>query len=680
MLGKIINIHSISVIQQSLNSNIYGLTELEFDARPIGAGGVGSLYKIINIDGKTVNGLLAKIIHNVESSVKTYETISILHDKIKNWQESSNKPLFLEYPELCGLPFMAFKGKSSISSDEITVFLTYNLNELGFEDFGADNWNKSGYSEIDFADKLMLCYQYVKAANFLHELKFIHADLKDESIFINLKRPQLAIIDFDGGYNFDKQKFALTIGAINRWASPTWLRFIGIGKYSQEVSTEDRLSEENWVMASAIFELLFSVPPFFFLKNTEVQTISNYLNKNKWPSANADLEDVNMSNLSFHNSLLDVLKGLRESGLGKFIDAFKKIFNAGLDNSSKRLKAIEWKKLLEVACKEFIASPEIVHFVSDKKGINSKDELVKFSWKMKYSTKVYLNSELQDLFSNNNLIQPKDERNIEIRAVNDFGSTTKIIHINANKVDPLINKFSSNLYKRVDHTPVTLKWITSNCKEVYIDKIDILFPKNGEYDVNPQEKTKYILTAVGFFDQQVLSELEIDIETPEIIDFRYEVNIERGIDNVDLIWQVKNATEAEINPFLGKVDTSGKSHVRINEKQEFRLTVKGIFAETSKIIEAQPFPIPIIKTLFIPTPQFNLTTKIPHDLLVVPEVLLKSFSDNFSNNITFNDAEIPFHVFQENLIIKLPEARQEDSNRIFKLFNNLFYKIFKSHQ
>ena len=671
MLVKLKNIHSISVIQQSLTTNVYGLSELEFEDKPIGAGGVGSMYKIINIDGKTVNGLLAKIVHNVESAVKAYETISILHNKINNWQLLGNDPLFLEYPELCGLPFMAFKGEGLGNDDEITVFLTYNLNELGFQDFDADNWDKVAYSKIELPDKLMLCYQYVKAANFLHELKFIHADLKDESLFINLSRPQLAIIDFDGGYNFDKQGFALTIGAINRWATPKWLRFIGIGRSSQEISTDERLDEENWVMANAIFELMFSVPPFFFLKDSEEQTISSYLKKNKWPYADADLEEVNIRNLSFHKSLLEVFRDFRASGLDKFMDTFEKIFNSGYKNPSKRLNPLEWKRFLETTCEEYIASPDILDFVTDKKEINSTGEIVKFSWNVKFATKIHLNNVLQDLFSNNYLLKPKDECDIEIRAKNDFGETIKTIHIQANKVDPQIYKFSSNTYKRIDHAPVTLSWSTNNCKEVRIDKIGTVLPASGDCNVNPHEKTKYILTAVGFFDQQTLSEVEIDVVAPSIIDFRYEINIERGIDNVDLFWKTEDAIEVKISPRVGNVELSGNAYIGINERTDFTITAKGSFNEINKTIQAQPFPIPIIKGIFVPTPIINITSSITLDKLQIPQSLLNSKSPDFNLSIKFDTIE-PNYTDLDYHLKKMNELPQK-----VPLLNSLFNKIFK---
>jgi hypothetical protein len=127
MLARISNIHSISVIQQFLESNIYGLKELEFDSNSIGSGGVGSIHKVLNVDGKSISGLLVKIIeddssNNIIKSTKSFETITLLHNKIKKWQETSKIPLYYDYPELIGLPFMAFKGDLSKGNKNSTFF------------------------------------------------------------------------------------------------------------------------------------------------------------------------------------------------------------------------------------------------------------------------------------------------------------------------------------------------------------------------------------------------------------------------------------------------------------------------------------------------------------------------------------------------------------------------------
>lgn len=679
MLYKIVDVNNISAIQQNLSHNIYGLNEIHYDENPVGKGGVGTVFKVINIDGRTETGLLVKIVTESDFLHKSYETISILHDKLNEYQKKSGRPALIDVPELNGLPFLAFMGKLEDSGNEIAGYLMRDLTYYEYNDFGSEEWDKQKYiTTIGFEEKLYLCYQLTRGVDFLHEQKFIHSDLKDYSIFINLRNPQLSIIDYDGGYHYDKQGHALTIGAITSWASAKWRKIIGQGKSANDVSTSERLEEENWILASGLFEILFGMPPFYFLKSIDEETIDSYLNHNLWPEIREESPEINPQNIEFHKALLKIFKDLSQQGLKPLLDTFIRVFNEGHAKANRRLTSKQWKNTFFDINKDFIGAPRIQSFNSSTEVIKFKNEMVSFNWDTHFYNAVYVDNQLQDTLICANTLSVNDSKDVQLRVINDFGESTASIKITANKIEPIIQKFDSDVYKRTDLTPVRLSWSTVNCKSISIDGLTTNYEPAGFIEVNPMEKTKYKLIAIGFFDQTVESEIEIDVETPQIIDFRYEVNIEEGIDNVDLFWESKNANEAEINPFIGKVDSSGITHVRINDRKEFTLTVKGYFSEVSKIIEAQPFPIPMIKTLLIPTPQFNLSTTIPDHMLEVPEVLQKNFSVNFNNKVIFNETVIPFEKMKENVILASTNKNKHTPIRVSKLFDNLFNKVFKS--
>ena len=123
MLRKLSNINSISVIQQNLGHNIYGLSEIQFEETAVGKGAVGSVFKVINVDGRSETGLLLKLISEAEFLDKSLQTITILHDKINQYQANSGVPVLVEMPELSGLPFIAFKATLENLEVEISVYL-----------------------------------------------------------------------------------------------------------------------------------------------------------------------------------------------------------------------------------------------------------------------------------------------------------------------------------------------------------------------------------------------------------------------------------------------------------------------------------------------------------------------------------------------------------------------------
>jgi serine/threonine protein kinase len=677
MLSKIRNIKSISSVQQSLKSNIYGLNELEYDETAVGEGGVGSVHKIFNIDGENKKGLLVKIVIGEEKASKSYETISLLHSKLNDHQRNSGVPIFFDYPELCGLPFLAFKGEIDGNDNPVSCFLLYDLTHLRFDDFGDENWDREAFIvDVPFEHKLFLAYQFARAVSFLHDIKFIHADLKAESLFLNLSKPQVGIIDFDGGYNYDRQNSALTLGAINAWASAQWRKLIGQGKSASEVSTEERLNEENWIIACAIFELLFGMPPYYFLEGNDEEQIAAYLKKNKWPNIDNETAGIKESNINIHTNLLQVIEHLREHNLSKLIDTFIQVFNQGFEKPGKRPTPAQWKSLLFGVC-EATTTPEIKVFNADKEAIAFKNEGVLIEWQVEFATKVHVNGVLQDVFSNDTKIFLLDETELILKVESDFGAVIEKKTVRANKIDPIVHSFTSDVQQRIDLTPVELSWNISHCKVARLNKSDKDLIPIGKVAVSPEEKTRYILTAIGFFDQTVTADVEVDVITPEINEFWFEVNIEKGINNIDLFWTTSNAIEASIEPFVGNVATSGTTSVGINDKTEFTLTAKGSFSRVIKKIEAQPFPIPIIKGIFIPTPQFNLDVNVPHRLLEVPSILNKNFSVNFSNDIVFKPVIIPFEQFNEKLLAKSLSELKEPPEVGHSFFNNLFNKVLK---
>ncbi len=636
MSKTLINITGVSWIAHSLNERISDLKELIFNEEAIGSGAIGSVFKVNIIEGEKREGLLVKIIEDADFVDKTFDTLIILHDKLRTIQKSNGTPIYIEYPELLGLPFIVFKGNILGQDQLVTGMIMKNLAKEGFEDLGAEEWDAEKYINVDIKAKLNMAYQMVRCIDFLHSIKFIHSDLKGQSLFLNLKTPQVAFIDFDGGFNYDKQEHGLTLGAIQSWMSPFFKKIIGSGKSSKDVSVNQRLDEENWNTAIGLFEILFGVQPFFFLNQNDEKTLKKYLINTQWPQNVGPDEIFIESNRDFHEIIINNLEEFKSNGFEKLIDKFVLVFNSGLSNPSKRPTPSEWKKLLFDLNKEFVGAPLLNNFKANKKEINFKGDSVNFNWKGSFYRKVYLNGSLCDFLLNNKDIELQDTTEVKLTLVNDFGEISEIIKIEAKKVDPIIIQFNSSILKRIDLSPVVLNWITKDVKRVRITTINEDLEPNSNTEVDPKEKTKYILTAFGNFDQEIEKSIEIDVESVEVLHFNYEVNIEKGIDNIEIIWETKNAVNVEISPRVGSVELSGKTSIGIPDRTEFTILAKGYFTETSKTIEAKPFPIPIIKGLFVPTPILNLENHIPEALLQTPNVLQNIPTISINNSIEFN--------------------------------------------
>ena len=671
MIKSIVNITNVSCINIVDNEiDVLPIQTINYFENELGSGGFGDVFKVESINGIQTSKYVLKIISNNEVKDHSYETISLLHNKIKKALINEEGSLFNHYPELLGLPFLVCKAYDEINDKDIIAFLIHNLNENNYQDFGADNFDKSKYMQTEIPERVYYAFQLVKTIKFLNELNFLHSDISENSIWINNRTGKIALIDYDSGFHIDSQKKPTTVGKIGHWIGSTFRKVIAKEVDSDNLSTAERIDEENWVIANAVFELVFGVIPYFFLVDAEDKTKTMYLKKYSWPEIVIDENIFNTSNLNAYQGILQFYNLLKENGFEKLINAFDKVFNSGFKNPNKRIKISEWYDILFEIGEGLELLPNILDFKADKETINSSEEEVTFNWEQSKGNKTYIN----DILVNglNHKLCFKDTTNVELKIMNEFGVSKNEINIQANKIQPTIKFFKSDIFERIDLTPVTLSWDTNHAKKVRISDVYNDLAASGNHEIDPRENKKITLTAIGNFEEEVNAEIEIKVSRPEIIEFKYEINIEKGIDNVDLHWKKEKTNQVTIVPRIGDVDLNGQSSIRIGEKTEFTLRAIGYFGTTEKIIEAQPFPIPLIKSLLIPTPEFNKSVMFEKDSFKIPDALLKQNKIEFNNEIKFNIPEIDFIELNQ-----FTSTEIENQVRPQNLFNKLFNKVLK---
>lgn len=671
MIKSLINITNVSCINIVGNEmDVLPIQTINYFENELGGGGFGTVFKVESINGVQTSKYVLKIISNNEVKDHSYETISLLHTKIKKTLINEEGSLFNHYPELLGLPFLVCKAYDEIDEKEIIALLIHNLNENNYQDFGADNFDKSKYMQTELPERIYYAFQLVKTIKFLNELNFLHSDISENSIWINNRTGKIALIDYDSGFHIDSQKKPTTVGKIGHWIGSTFRKVIAKEVDSDNLSTAERIDEENWVIANAIFELIFGVSPYFFLVDVEDETKINYVKKHTWPEIDVEEKTFNTANLESYQGILQFYNLLKDNGFEKLTNAFDKVFNSGFKNPNKRIKVSEWYDILFEIGESLELLPNIIDFKADKETINSSEEEVTFNWKQSKGNKTYIN----DILVNglNHKLCFKDTTNVELKIMNEFGVSKNEINIQANKIQPTIKFFKSDIFERIDLTPVTLSWDTNHAKKVRISDVYNDLAASGNHEIDPRENKKITLTAIGNFEEEVNAEIEIKVSRPEIIEFYYEINIEKGIDNVDLFWKTEKTNQVTIVPRIGDVDLNGQTSIRIGEKTEFTLRAIGYFGTTEKIIEAQPFPIPLIKSVLIPTPNFNTTIQFEKDSFKIPDALLKQNNIEFNNEIKFNIPEIDFIELNQ-----FTSTEIENQVRPQNLFNKLFNKVLK---
>ncbi|CAM3006911.1 protein kinase family protein [Flavobacterium frigoris] len=673
MIKSIINITDVSCINIVDNEiDLLPIQSINYFENELGSGGFGEVFKVESINGIQTSSYVLKIISNTQVQDHAYETISLLHTKIKKDFVNKEGVIINHYPELLGLPFLVCKAYDEIEEKEIIAFLIHNLNENYYQDFGADNFDKSKYAQTEIPERIYYAFQLVKVIKFLNELNFLHSDISENSIWINNKLNKIALIDYDSGFHIDSQKKPTTLGKLGQWIGSTYRKVLAKEIDSDNLSTIERIDEENWVIANAVFELIFGVSPYFFLIDADEKTNTKYLKKHTWPVIDTEEKTFNASNLNAYQGVIQFYNLLKDNGFEKLINAFNKVFNSGFKNPNKRIKVAEWYDILFEIGEGLELLPNILDFKTNKKTINSSEEEVTFNWKQSKGNKTYINDILINGLNHKQYF--KDTTNVELKIVNEFGESIKEINIQANKIQPLIRFFKSDILERIDLTPITLSWDTSHTKKVRITEVIDDLEAFGTQEIDPKENKKIILTAIGNFDEEVNAEIEIKVCSPEIVEFKYEINIEKGIDNIDLFWKTENTNQVKISPRIGSSAKNGQTSIGIVDKTEFTLTATGYFSSVEKVIETQPFPIPLIKTMLIPTPNFNQNIQFENDAFKIPDNIIKDLSINFNNEVNFNQKSIDF----VQLDVSEKSKQQIDvEEKTTNLFENLFNKVMK---
>jgi serine/threonine protein kinase len=684
MIKNLIQIQGLSVLEQNFKDNYSSLNEISFEKDELGSGAFGTVHSVKSINGAEVSDYVIKLINEDRNPEHSYETIKQLHLKLKKHQLKTGIPTYHEFPQFLGLPFATFKAYDEIEEKDRIALLMFDLTKLGFADFGDDFIDIDEVNSIELTDKFYIAYQLASAFDFLHKNDFINSDFEKNSIWLNSKTLQLALIDFDSGFNLNIQDKPTTIGKLGHWIGSTLRNIISDKKDSSELTTLDRINEEYWIMANAIFEIVFGGMPYFFLSDSDDTTKTNYIKTFEWPNIDYDSPYMNPSNIEAHKKTKQLIEQLEEFGFEWLIQMFKQTFNKGYKNEKHRHTIRDWKNALEKVNKEMPNAP-LSSFLSNKSSISSRNEEVTFSFIASRFNRILVNEMLVPIGFTNIKLPIYDEGEVTLRVENDISSFEKTIQISANKIEPKFIELEVPKQIRDDDSPILIKWNVENAKSVIFASSDEELPINFFMNVKPTEKTTYKLKAIGHFDQIVEKEVIIDVIKPQINFFDWEVNLNEGLDNVDLSWETENVQKVTITPNIGEVKLNGKKHVGIDCKTEFTLLAKGIFGTVVEhTIKAQPFPVPIVKQIFTEAPEISISANIEFNENIIPQGLINLGNVNFTNQIQFNNKKV--NTDEVNLSLKIPDFETDnlleknflkEKFTLTDIYNSLLKKVYK---
>lgn len=273
-----------------LNDEFDNVNKVEIENKPLNEkGGFGKIYSCLPINGKRPQiPQIIKILINDSSGnhLKGFNTIQKLQDKIiiKNQElRRHNENCIENMPALFAMPQFSFQG--TLNGQQVLGYSTNKLNKneyVEFEEILHDNYLQEKYYKLDINQKLQYALDLVEGMKILREMSYIHADINDPNLFINLKTGHLVIIDYDSGAVTEKNDSPTTWGKPNEWIAPEIAKQLLPNHQSKQIIKVD-LFTDTWSVAIGIFYLIFLRHPFFYLNRLGVNDMQDYFCKFKWP-------------------------------------------------------------------------------------------------------------------------------------------------------------------------------------------------------------------------------------------------------------------------------------------------------------------------------------------------------------------------------------------------------------
>jgi serine/threonine protein kinase len=586
----ITNIKSFSTGIYSEYANIQSI-EID-DQNTLGAGAFGEVYPCISINGgkKTPVAQAIKVFLREDgSALRNFQTIEKLQKRLneenRQFMKSTSKSLLENVPGFLGCPQFSFTGE--LAGKSVRGFSANNLKLLGFEEFknitDFENPLSDAYEKVPMIARMQIAWHLAYTFDVLKRNKFIHADFKEEAVFVDLKTYRCAIIDYDSGAVVESENDVPgTPGTLQQWLAP-------------EISTQLRdndgrlsvnLHTDLWSFNMGIHCILFKVTPLFFLKEISEQSMNAYFSKFEFPNCNASFPFFEEDSENFHSWYVNNLSSILTPEIANKIQTN---IQYGYFDPSRRVSASQWKLLLQVTQ----SPPKIKNFKSSVTKINNLSP-VRFEWEIENAFSIMIDG--VDVTGRQFYDIPiRRDKEIVLIASNPFGKNKESIRIEVSKNKPQIKFFKSDKQMRNNQSPCLLYWIVEGYETLSIDQGTGDVSNLSEIEVFPTKETVYTLTAISIFGAISTSQIKITVSKllPKIIKFKADKIFLRVVESVRLSWHVEDAVKVEIDNGIGEVNGQSYIDVLVNQDTMFILTATNFFGfSDSSVVIVQVTRVP----------------------------------------------------------------------------------------
>lgn len=428
--------------------------------------------------------------------------------------------------------------------------------------------------------------RFCDLALWLRTKPFAHGDIKPDNIMIK-NEGSLVLIDYDGMFvpDFAGQK------------SPT----TGTQAFSHPQRTADDFNKDidDFALASMSISLL--------AMSEDASLFQQYGAPDRLLFSSENYND-------FQNS--EIYQKL--SGMGGLFPKLLELFGECLKNNDTNI----YDKIFDLQTK----APKIVSFECKNGNLVYEEDEIILSWQVDNTTQVFING--TDVSEKTEYkLKAKKTSDYEIKVSNGLKESTKSISIEVLPKATISLKSSSLKLKKGKENKVRLNWNVKNSNNVklYIGNNEHIIKPIGDTHIEIDKSTEVKLIAVGLDGKRPFTKnLRINIFSESGVDFTADKNYSLPNVPITLSWNVSHAKDVELIG-VGKVDAVGSVVVNPKETTTYRLMVTDAFGTKEHSLKIQMLPLPHVKTLNIPTPDFN--TSLDINLIIPTPELNTRFPD-----------------------------------------------------
>ena len=408
--------------------------------------------------------------------------------------------------------------------------------------------------------------RFCDLALWLRTKPFAHCDIKPDNIMIK-NDGSLVLIDYDGMFvpDFAGKK------------SPT----TGTQAFSHPLRTADDFNKDidDFALASMSISLLaMSEDPTLF---------QTYGAPDRLLFSSDDYND-------FQNS--DVFKKLSE--LGGLFPKLLELFGECLKYNDTSI----YDKIFDLQTK----APEIVSFVSKNGNLVYEEDEIFLLWNVENATQIFING--KDVTEQSNYkCKAKRSCDFEIKVSNGLKESAKKISINVLPKATISFKSSSLKLKKGKEKKVHLSWNVKNAKsaKLYVESNERQIKPVGDTQIEIEKATDIKLVALGLDGKRTfIKNLRINVFSESDVVFTADKYYSLPDIPIQLSWNVNHAKEVELVD-VGKVNSSDSIVVSPKDTTIYKLKVTDAFGTKEHTLKIQMLPLPHVKSLNIPTPEFN---------------------------------------------------------------------------